>query len=94
MTSGLGLDDLEEALIQHAVRIRRNLSGAARLLRITRPQLNYRLEEEGSRRLTGFWPAHSLAGIAGAFVDPASRLRQSTASASVMRNIDRPAPAA
>ena len=47
MTSGLGLDDLEEALIQHAVRESNgNLSGAARLLRITRPQLNYRLKKK------------------------------------------------
>ena len=43
----VGLDDLEEALIQHAVRESGgNLSGAARLLRITRPQLNYRLKKK------------------------------------------------
>ncbi|GLT21295.1 sigma-54-dependent Fis family transcriptional regulator [Zoogloea oryzae] len=47
LASGLGLDDLEEALIQHAVRESNgNLSGAARLLRITRPQLNYRLKKK------------------------------------------------
>ena len=45
--AGVGLDDLEEALIQHAVRESGgNLSGAARLLRITRPQLNYRLKKK------------------------------------------------
>ena len=45
--SGVGLDALEEALIQHAVRESGgNLSGAARLLRITRPQLNYRLKKQ------------------------------------------------
>ena len=47
--SGVGLDALEEALIQHAVRESGgNLSGAARLLRITRPQLNYRLKKQSS----------------------------------------------
>ena len=47
--TGLGLDDLEEALIQFAVRESNgNLSGAARLLRITRPQLNYRLKKKES----------------------------------------------
>ena len=49
LASGLGLDDLEEALIQHVVRESNgNLSGAARLLRITRPQLNYRLKKKES----------------------------------------------
>ena len=47
--SGVGLDALEEALIQHAVgESGGNLSGAARLLRITRPQLNYRLKKQSS----------------------------------------------
>lgn len=47
--SGVGLDALEEALIQHAVRESGgNLSGAARLLRITRPQLNYRLKKQNN----------------------------------------------
>ena len=47
--SGVGLDALEEALIQHAVRESGgNLSRAARLLRITRPQLNYRLKKQSS----------------------------------------------
>ncbi len=45
--AGVGLDQLEEALIQHAVKESRgNLAGAARLLRITRPQLNYRLKKK------------------------------------------------
>ena len=47
--AGIGLDDLEEALLQHAVKESGgNLSGAARLLRITRPQLNYRLKKKES----------------------------------------------
>jgi len=47
LEAGVGLDALEEALIQHAVRESGgNLSGAARLLRITRPQLNYRLKKQ------------------------------------------------
>ena len=47
METGIGLDDLEEALIQHAVKESKgNLSGAARMLRITRPQLNYRLKKK------------------------------------------------
>lgn len=47
MEAGIGLDDLEEALIQRAVRESNgNLAGAARMLRITRPQLNYRLKKK------------------------------------------------
>ncbi len=47
--AGIGLDDLEDALLQHAVKESGgNLSGAARLLRITRPQLNYRLKKKES----------------------------------------------
>ena len=49
LEAGVGLDALEEALIQHAVRESGgNLSGAARLLRITRPQLNYRLKKQNN----------------------------------------------
>ena len=47
--AGIGLDRLEDALIQHAVKESRgNLSGAARMLGITRPQLNYRLKKKES----------------------------------------------
>jgi DNA-binding NtrC family response regulator len=42
---GLSLDALEDALIQQAVeRAGGNLSGAARALGLTRPQLSYRLQ--------------------------------------------------
>jgi transcriptional regulator with GAF, ATPase, and Fis domain len=47
MHTGVSLDELEQALIQHAVRdAGGNLSGAARRLGITRPQLNYRLKKK------------------------------------------------
>ncbi len=46
----LGLDELEKALLQSAVRkAGGNLSHAARLLGITRPQLSYRLKKENQR---------------------------------------------
>ncbi|MBN9697262.1 MAG: sigma-54-dependent Fis family transcriptional regulator [Zoogloea sp.] len=49
INTGIGLDDLEQVLIQHAVKQSGgNLSGAARLLGITRPQLNYRLKKRES----------------------------------------------
>ena len=47
MQAGISLDELEQALIQHAVKeAGGNLSGAARRLGITRPQLNYRLKKK------------------------------------------------
>ena len=47
MHTGVSLDELEQALIQHAVKeANGNLSGAARRLGITRPQLNYRLKKK------------------------------------------------
>ena len=47
IAAGIGLDSLEQTLIQHAVKeAKGNLSGAARLLGITRPQLNYRLKKK------------------------------------------------
>ncbi|MCK6392445.1 sigma-54-dependent Fis family transcriptional regulator [Zoogloea sp.] len=47
MHTGVSLDELEQALIQHAVKeAGGNLSGAARRLGITRPQLNYRLKKK------------------------------------------------
>lgn len=46
LDSGIGLDALENELLQRAVkRANGNLSAAARLLGITRPQLNYRLKK-------------------------------------------------
>ncbi len=49
IASGLSFDDLEHALLNEAVkRNNGNLAGAARLLGITRPQLQYRLKRKGS----------------------------------------------
>jgi DNA-binding NtrC family response regulator len=46
MASGLGLDELEAKVLAHAVeRANGNLSAAARLLGLTRPQLAYRLKK-------------------------------------------------
>jgi len=46
LDAGIALDDLEGELLQRAVqRANGNLSAAARLLGITRPQLNYRLKK-------------------------------------------------
>jgi transcriptional regulator with GAF, ATPase, and Fis domain len=46
MASGLGLDELEAQVLAHAVdRANGNLSAAARLLGLTRPQLAYRLKK-------------------------------------------------
>ena len=46
LAAGIGLDELEQQLLQHAVQqAGGNLSAAARLLGITRPQLNYRLKK-------------------------------------------------
>ena len=45
--SGISLDDLEAALLREAMqRQQGNLSGAARLLGLTRPQFSYRLKRE------------------------------------------------
>jgi ActR/RegA family two-component response regulator len=46
LDAGISLDTLEQELLQRAVkRAKGNLSAAARLLGITRPQLNYRLKK-------------------------------------------------
>ena len=48
LKSGLSLDQLEQLLLHHAVqKAGGNLSGAARILGITRPQLSYRLKRGG-----------------------------------------------
>jgi transcriptional regulator with GAF, ATPase, and Fis domain len=45
--SGAGLDGLERALLREAVdRADGNLSAAARMLGLTRPQLSYRLSRD------------------------------------------------
>jgi DNA-binding NtrC family response regulator len=50
---GVSLDDLEEGLLEAAVgEAGGNLSAAARLLGITRPQLSYRLRRKGASRET------------------------------------------
>ena len=47
LTAGIPLEELESQLLQEAVkRCTGNLAGAARLLGITRPQLQYRLKKE------------------------------------------------
>ncbi len=47
LDGGIALEELERNLLQLAVkRARGNLSGAARLLGLTRPQLNYRLKRD------------------------------------------------
>ena len=44
----MSLDAFEQRLLQHAVeRANGNLSAAARLLGMTRPQLNYRIKKQG-----------------------------------------------
>lgn len=48
LDSGMSLDVFEQRLLQHAVvRANGNLSAAARLLGMTRPQLNYRIKKQG-----------------------------------------------
>jgi transcriptional regulator with GAF, ATPase, and Fis domain len=45
----MSLDAFEQRLLQHAVaRSNGNLSAAARLLGMTRPQLNYRIKKQGA----------------------------------------------
>ena len=49
LDSGISLDAFEQRLQQHAVeRANGNLSAAARLLGMTRPQLNYRIKKQGA----------------------------------------------
>ncbi len=49
LDSGMSLDAFEQRLLQHAVvRANGNLSAAARLLGMTRPQLNYRIKKQGA----------------------------------------------
>lgn len=49
LDSGMSLDAFEQRLLQHAVaRSNGNLSAAARLLGMTRPQLNYRIKKQGA----------------------------------------------
>lgn len=49
LDSGISLDAFEQRLLQHAVeRANGNLSAAARLLGMTRPQLNYRIKKQGA----------------------------------------------
>jgi transcriptional regulator with PAS, ATPase and Fis domain len=51
LDAGVGLDDFEQALLRRAVeRANGNLAAAARLLGITRPQLNYRLKKQDAER--------------------------------------------
>jgi transcriptional regulator with GAF, ATPase, and Fis domain len=46
-TSGVGLEELEQNLLHEAVeKANGNLSAAARLLGVTRPQLSYRLQRK------------------------------------------------
>jgi DNA-binding NtrC family response regulator/predicted hydrocarbon binding protein len=48
LASGLSLDQIEEGLIQEAMRqAKQNVSGAARLLGLSRPALDYRLKKIG-----------------------------------------------
>ena len=47
LDSGMSLDVFEQRLLQHAVvRANGNLSAAARLLGMTRPQLTYRIKKQ------------------------------------------------
>jgi DNA-binding NtrC family response regulator len=51
LDAGIGLDDFEQTLLRRAVeRANGNLAAAARLLGITRPQLNYRLKKQDAER--------------------------------------------
>jgi DNA-binding NtrC family response regulator len=51
LDAGVGLDGFEQALLRRAVeRANGNLAAAARLLGITRPQLNYRLKKQDAER--------------------------------------------
>ena len=51
---GMSLDAFEQRLLQHAVeRANGNLSAAARLLGMTRPQLNYRIKKQGGKARGG-----------------------------------------
>jgi len=52
ISSGISLDELENALISEAVdRSSGNLAGAARLLGMTRPQLQYRLKRDNKQKI-------------------------------------------
>jgi len=63
LDSGSSLDEIEGRVLDHAVaRVRGNLSEAARLLGLTRPQLAYRLKQ----RQSGAGPANELKSDPGA----------------------------
>ncbi|HEX5697129.1 MAG TPA: sigma-54-dependent Fis family transcriptional regulator [Rhodoferax sp.] len=63
LDSGSSLDEIEGRVLDHAVaRVRGNLSEAARLLGLTRPQLAYRLKQ----RQSGAGPATELKSDPGA----------------------------